>query len=93
MSLLKNSVLPIIWDYDLGHVLQNFKKSKNNLKRNKIQVNMINSRLKDLKEEYTNMSEEEREIEKPNDIANIVEDILEFNRQQQGSGLKILTPK
>ena len=54
---------------------------------------MINSRLKDLKEEYTNMSEEEREIEKPNDIANIVEDILEFNRQQQGSGLKILTPK
>ena len=93
MSLLKNSVLPIIWDYDLGYVLQNFKKSKNNLKRNKIQVNMINSRLKDLKEEYTNMSEEEKEIEKPNDIANIVEDILEFNRQQQGSGLKILTPK
>ena len=53
---------------------------------------MINSGLKDLKEEYTNMSEEEKEIEKPNDIANIVEDILEFNRQQQCSGLKILTP-
>ena len=28
---------------DLGNLLKNFKKSKNNLKRNKIQVNMINS--------------------------------------------------
>ena len=53
---------------------------------------MINSRLKDLKEKIRNMSEEEKKIEKPNDIVNIVEDILEFNRQQKGEGLKILTP-
>ena len=30
--------------------------------------------------------------ENPNKIADIVEKILEFNRQQQGQGLKILTP-
>ena len=53
---------------------------------------MINSGLKDLKEEITNMSEEEKKPEKPNEIVNIVEDILEFNRNQQGQVLKILTP-
>ena len=29
------------------------------------------------------MSEEEKEIEKPNEIVNIVEVILEFNKQKQ----------
>ena len=30
---------------------------------------------------------------KPNDIVNIVEEILEFNKQkQEGKGIKILTP-
>ena len=76
---------------DLGNVLKIFEKSKNNLKRNNIQVNMINSGLKDLKKEITNMSEEEKK-KKPNEIVNVVEDILEFNRQQYGQGLKILTP-
>ena len=76
----------------LGNVLKIFEKSKNNLKRNNIQVNMINSGLKDLKEEITNMSEKEKKIKKPNDIVNIVEDILEVNRQQKGEGLEILTP-
>ena len=52
---------------------------------------MINSGLKDLKEVITNMSEEKK-IEKPIEIVNVVEDILQFNRQQQGQGLKILTP-
>ena len=53
---------------------------------------MINSGLKDLKEEITNMSKKEKKIIKPNDIVNIVEDILELNRQQKGEGLKNLTP-
>ena len=53
---------------------------------------MINSGLRDLKEEIEDMSEEEKEIENPNRIIDIVEKILEFNRQQQGKGLKILTP-
>ena len=39
------------------------------------------------------MSEEEKKIEKPNEIVNIVEKILKFNKQiQSGGGLKILTP-
>ena len=36
------------------------------------------------------MSEQERETENPNEIVNIVETILEFNREQSGQGIKIL---
>ena len=38
------------------------------------------------------MSEEEKQMEKPNGIVDIVGNILEFNRQQQGQSLKILAP-
>ena len=39
------------------------------------------------------MSKEEIEIEKPDEIVRVVEMILDFNKQnQQGKGLKILTP-
>ena len=39
------------------------------------------------------MGEEEKEIEKPNEIIDVVEKILEFNKQNQSrQGLKILTP-
>ena len=39
------------------------------------------------------MSEAEIEIEDPESIVKIVEEILKFNEQsQQGQGLKILTP-
>ena len=39
------------------------------------------------------MSKEEREIEKPDKIVEIVKEILNFNKQnQKGYGLKILTP-
>ena len=39
------------------------------------------------------MSEEEKEIEKPNEVIDIVEEVLDFSKQnQQGHGLKILTP-
>ena len=54
---------------------------------------MINSGLKDLKEEIKKISEAEIEIEDPESIVKIVEEILNFNKQnQQGQGLKILTP-
>ena len=68
------------------------KKSKNNAEKSKIQVNSIKRGTRDLKEEIKDMSEQEKEIENPNEIVDIVEMILEFNRQQQGQGLKILTP-
>ena len=40
-----------------------FKKSKSYPERNKIQVGVIKNGLKDLKEEVTNMSKEEKKIE------------------------------
>ena len=56
-------------------------------------VNLINSGLKDFKEEIKKMSKEEIENEKPDEIVNIVEKILKFNEQnQQEEGIKILTP-
>ena len=55
-------------------------------------MNVINSGLKDLKEEIKKMSEEEKKIEDPELIVEIVEEILKFNEQnQQGKGTKILT--
>ena len=48
--------------------------------------------MTDLKEEIKNMSEGEKEIENPDETVDIVENILEFNRQQQQQGLKVLTP-
>ena len=77
---------------DLGSLLEKLKKLRNNPEKNRIQVNLINSGLRDLKKEIPDMSEEEKETENPNEIVNIVASILEFNRQQQGQGLKILTP-
>ena len=38
------------------------------------------------------MSENEIRFNQPNEIVNIIEKILEFNRQQRGQRLKILTP-
>ena len=53
---------------------------------------MIKSGIIDLAKEIKAMSEREREIEGTDEILNIVQKILEFNRQQQGQGLKLLTP-
>ena len=56
-------------------------------------VNVIKSGLSNLKNAIKYISEEEKETEKPNEIIDTVEDILEFNKQsQQEQGLKILTP-
>ena len=45
-------------------------------------VNVIKSGLINSKEEIEKMPEEETKIEKPNEIENIVEEILEFNRKK-----------
>ena len=74
-------------------MLEKLPKLRNNPEENKIQVNLINSGSRDLKEENENMNKQEKEIENPYRIVNIVETIPEFNRQQQEKGLKILTPK
>ena len=48
---------------------------------------MINSALRDLKEETEDMSEQEKEIENPNEMIDIIEKILEFNIHQMLSRL------
>ena len=57
-------------------------------------VKLINSGLKDLKEEIKKMSKAEIEIEKPDRKVEIVEKILKLNKQnqQERQGIKILTP-
>ena len=56
-------------------------------------IDIIKSGLSDLKNEIEDMSEEEKEIEKPSEIIDIVEKVLNLNKQNhQGHGLKVLTP-
>ena len=73
-------------------MLKNLYQINDKEKKNKL-VNVINSGLKDLKEEIKKMSEEEINTEKPDKIVKIVEDIIRFNKQkQEGQGIKIITP-
>ena len=65
----------------------------NDKEKNNELVIMINSGLKDLKEEIKKMPKEEKKIEDPESIVEIVEDILKFNEQKKkGQGIKILIP-
>ena len=54
----------------------------NDIEKNSKLVDTIISGLKDLKEEVKDMSQEERKIEKPDDILKIVTEILKFNKQK-----------
>ena len=54
---------------------------------------MIESGLIDLSREIKKMSKDEIENENPNEITEAVAEILEFNKNQGGKGLKILTPE
>ena len=58
-------------------------------------MSVIKSSLSDLKEaKIEAMSEKEIKIEKLDEMVDIIEEILEFNKQrQQGQGLKIFTPE
>ena len=65
----------------------------NDRKKNNELVNIIKSGLSDLKNEIERMSEDEIKIEKPYEIVDIVEKILEFNRENEEElGLKLLRP-
>ena len=65
----------------------------NDKKKNNRLVNVIKSGLSDLENGIEDMGEKEKEIEKPNEVIDVVEKILEFNKQNQsGQGLKTLTP-
>ena len=65
----------------------------NNKEKNSKLVNIFNSGLKNLEEEIKEVSGEEKEIEKSYNIVKVVKKILEINKHnQQGKGLKVLTP-
>ena len=65
----------------------------NDKKKNSKLVNIIKSGLSDSRNEVENMGEEGKETEKPSEIVNNVEKILEFNKQNQlEEDLKMLTP-
>ena len=55
----------------------------NDKEQNSKLVNVINIGLKDLKEKIKKMPEKEKEIEDPELIVEIVEEILKFNKQNQ----------
>ena len=68
-------------------------KTKNTDKKNKL-VNVMKSGLRDLRKDIEEMSDDVKEIEKPDETADIFEKILEFNeKNQRGQGLKILNTK
>ena len=71
-----------------------FLNKTNDTEKNNKLVSLINSGLKDLKEEIKKMPAVEIETEDPGSIVNIVEKILKFNKQhqQKGQGIKIITP-
>ena len=66
--------------------------STRNSETNDIQVALVRIALTDFNNKINSISENEIRFEQPNEIVNIVQKILEFNRQQSGQGLKILTP-
>ena len=53
---------------------------KSNTIQNNELVTLINSGLKDFKKEIKKISKEERKIEKPDNIVNIVKKIVKFNK-------------
>ena len=67
--------------------------SINDQKKNNVLVNIIKGALTDLTNSFKTMSENEKRIEQPDRVVCVVEEILDFNKQNgQGQGLKILTP-
>ena len=82
------------FDFDVPSALVTQLYERKNRKKNNGLVNVIKIGLSDLKDEIKKMSEDEKEIEKPDKISKIVEEILDFdNKQNQiGKCLKILSP-
>ena len=56
-------------------------------KKNNELVNLIKIKLNDFKDEIKKMSKDEIENEKPDEILNIVEEILEFNTKFENNSV------
>ena len=64
-------------------------------KKNSEHEQKIKNRWSNLKDQAKKMSEKEIENEKPNQTLEIINEIIDFNKEiqeQLGSGLKLLTP-
>ena len=71
---------------DLSEFLEKLQGTKNNPERNKIQLSLINSGLRGLKEVFGDISEPEKETENPNEIVNLVEKFLGLIDHNKGKG-------
>ena len=90
---INNDLFTKHFNYQRPSDMLNHLYKTNDINNNNNLVNVINSGLKDLKEEIKKTPEEEIKIEKPDKIVKLVEEILKFNKQkQEGQGIKILTP-
>ena len=76
----------------LSAILRDLFCRKDKNKNNNL-VDAIKSELSVLREEIEEMSENEIEIEKPDKTVDIIEKILEFNRQNNRTRIKMLTPE
>ena len=75
-----------------GALVKIIYETKNKNKNHNL-VEEIKNRRSNLKDEVEKMSEDEKQIEQPDKIENIVKEILDFNQeiQKRDLGLKILT--
>ena len=82
------------FNYQSPSKMYNALSDTKNTEKHNIQVNLIKSDLINLKKDIGNESKDDaNKIEDMNKIADIAEPILHFNNDdQQGQGLKILTP-
>ena len=73
-------------------MLDDLNKTKNTY-NNGVNVSLIRSGLRDLRSAFKQMSKHEKETENPDEAVNLVEKIVDFNKQnEEGQGIKILTP-
>ena len=91
---INNELFKHYFNYQSPSKMYNTLSDTKNTEKHNIQVNLIKSGLIDLQKDIENTSKDDvNKIEEMNKIADIVELILNFNNDdQQGKGLKILTP-
>ena len=74
---------------DLDTMLEDVNNTKN-MNKNEDLVNAIKSGLVNFKNEIAEMSEDEKEIKRPDELLNIAEKFLDYNNESQEGELKIL---
>ena len=88
-----NRIISKTFQFNRSSELSKSVYNMNNKNKNSHLINAIKSGLSDLKKEIEKMGEDEKRIEELDKMVNIVVKIILFNIQnQQGQGLKILTP-